>query len=107
MPFIDPEFLLDETETVHRLLITSADDSDVVSTALKVAKDLQKKGYNVLWIDGNVGEKTPEGFDDIPELERVILGQLPITHALRKKEKITVLTGKAPQCLAECSEILQ
>ena len=107
MPFIDADFLLDETTPAHQLLITSADDSDVLSVSFELAKILQKTEQSILWIDGNLGERLPFDFPESPEIEQVILGEIPVTHALQSKDNITVLTGKAKHCLAECSEILQ
>ena len=108
MPFIDKSFLLDETESVNRLLITSADDSNVVNTSFEIAKIFQQKGNSVLWIDGNLGEHLPEIFSvENPDLESVLLGKLPLTHALQKKEGISILTGNSNHFLGELPDIIQ
>ena len=107
MPFIDSDFLLSEKETIQTLLITSADDSDVIHSSFELAKIFHQKGNTVLWVDGNLGESSPENFTNSQNLERVILGQLPITEAIQEVEGISVLTGHAKIFLAERTEIEQ
>ena len=93
MPFIDPAFLLNEVQPVQRLLITSADDSDVIKTSFELAKAYQKKGEHILWVDGNLGEHTFEKIPQNPDLRKVILGQLPLTEILQQIEDITVFVS--------------
>ena len=107
MPFIDPDFLFNETQPAERLLFTCADDSDVRKISFEVAKILEKKGNSVFWVDGNLGEKSSKNNSENPNLERVILGQLPLTEAIYKTENIFVLTGEAEHSLAELSESKQ
>ena len=107
MPFIDPNFLSEETQPVSRLLITSADDSDVINTSLELAKILAQQGNSVLWVDGNLGEYSLNNNFKNPELERVLLGQVPLTEAIQKIGNISVLTGTAHPFLAELSDMNQ
>ena len=104
MPFIDPNFLFHESQPVQRLLITCADDSDVIKTSFELAKVFQKNGEKILWVDGNLGEHLPASFSDNINLEKVILGQLPLTQAIQQIENISVLTGISKHFLAEVSE---
>ena len=104
MPFIDPDFLFNETQPAERLLFTCADDSDVRKISFEVAKILEQKGNSVFWVDGNLGEKNSKNNSENPSLERVILGQLPLTEAIYKKENVFVLTGESEHSLAELSE---
>lgn len=107
MPFIDADFLLDERESVRQILITSADDSDVVKTSFELAKILNEKGADTLWVDGNLGEQQPVGCPENPPLEKVIQGQSPLTHAIQQIDGISILTGKSEHFFAEISEIQQ
>ena len=93
MPFIDSDFLLSEKKNIQTLLITSAEDTNVTQSSFELAKIFHQKGKSVLWVDGNLGESSPENFPENPNLERVILGQLPITEAIQNVEGISVLTG--------------
>ena len=107
MSFIDPDFLLDEKTPIQRILMTSADDCDVARISFEFAKLLAQKGGSVLWIDGNLGEKLPEGMPAHPDLEKVLLGQLPLTQILQEVQGISVLTGASEHFLAELNEIKQ
>ena len=104
MPFIDPAFLLNEDKVFSRLLITSADDSDVVKTSFELAKVFYETDDSILWIDGNLGERLPTGFPENPDLEKVISGQLPLTYAIKKHKNISVITGNTQHFLAELPE---
>lgn len=107
MPFIDPDFLPCEAQPAKLLLMTSADDSDVTKISFELAKLLEQKGNSVLWIDGNLGEKSPNFGLENPNLEKVILGQLPLTDAIFQIENISVLAGHSKHCLAELPESKQ
>lgn len=107
MPFIDPAFLLNDEIPLSRLLITSADDSDVIKTSFELAKVFSKTENPILWVDGNLGERLPTHFPLNPDLEKVISGQLPLTYAIKKHENIFILTGKAEHFLAELPETKQ
>ena len=103
MPFIDADFLPEQTPPAERLLVTSADDSDVVKASFELAQILAQQGDSVLWVDGNLGEKAFGNEPDNPSLEKVIMGQLPLTEVIYKKENVFVLAGLAKQCLAGLS----
>ena len=107
MPFIDSDFLLDEKKEISRVLITCADDSNVIKNSFELAKVWHAKGCHVLWIDGNLGESLPDGMVAHPDLEKVLLGQLPLTQVLQEVEGISVLTGLSEHFFAELSEIKQ
>ena len=107
MPFIDPNFLPKESQPISRLLITSADDSNVIYTALELAKILEKKENTVLWVDGNLGEQSPSEDFKNQNLERVLSGQLPLTEAIQKIENVSVLAGITHPFLAELSDMQQ
>ena len=107
MPFIDSDFLLDEREPISRLLITCADDSDIIKHSFELAKTWKNQGYSVLWVDGNLGEHLPKGMTSNPDLERVLLGQLPLTQVLQEVQGISVLTGLSDHFLAELNEVKQ
>ena len=95
MPFIDSTFLLNEISPLSRLLITSADDSDVVKTSFELAKAFFKSENSIFWIDGYLGERLPPDFPENPDLEKVISGQLPLTYGILKHKNISVLTGNS------------
>ncbi len=99
MPFIDPEYLLNEKISTQRILITGADDSDVVSISFQVAKSLKQMKTSVLWIDGNLGERGKSESSDTTQ--KVLKGQLPATEILQEKEEISVLEEKADYFLGE------
>ena len=107
MPFIDPNFLSEETQPVSHLLITSADDSNVIDTSLELAKILAQQGNSVLWVDGNLGKKSPSDDFKNPDLNRVLTGQLPLTEAIQKVGNISILAGITHPFLAELSDINQ
>ena len=107
MPFIDPDFLLTEKKIVSRLLITCADDSDVLKQSFELAKFWSAKGNSVLWVDGNLGEHQLDAEKENPDLEKVLKGQIPLTHIIRQVQGISVVTGRANLCLAEVNEIKQ
>ncbi len=107
MPFLDSNFLMDEKSSFSRLLITSADDSDVVTISFELAKLLNKNGNAVLWIDGNLGERNALTTFDNSDLREILSGQLPPTQAIQQIENIFVLTGKSESFLAEQSDIKQ
>ena len=107
MPFLDSNFLMDEKSSFSRLLITSADDSDVVTISFELAKLLNKNGNAVLWIDGNLGERNALNTFDNSDLREILSGQLPPTQAIQQIENIFVLTGKSESFLAEQSDIKQ
>ena len=107
MPFIDPAFLLNEHNSLSRLLITSADDSDVIKTSFELAKVFYETEKSILWIDGNLGERLPVGFSGNPDLEKVLSHQLPLTYGIQKHKEISVLTGNSEHFLAELSETTQ
>ena len=69
MPFIDPALLFNEIHPIRRLLITSADDSDVIKTSFELAKIYQEKGESILWVDGNLGENNLDLFPENAVLE--------------------------------------
>ena len=93
MPFIDPALLLDETVPIQRILITSADDCDVIKISFELAKLLNKKGNSVLWVDGNLGEHSLDEGAFNPDLEKVLKGHLPLTQVIQETEGISVLCG--------------
>ena len=101
MPFIDTNFLLNDTQPMERLLITCADDSDVMKTSFELAKILAQQGNSVLWVDGNLGERPFENFPENPNLEKVIMGKLPLTEAIFQAENVYILSGKSEHFLAE------
>lgn len=107
MPFIEQAYLIDETEPIQRLLITCADDSNIEPISFELAKFFQKQGQSVLWIAGNLGEKTDTTLPENIDLNRVLSGQVPATQVLQEKEGVFVLTGKADCFLAELSEEMQ
>lgn len=107
MPFIDPDFLLDEKKVISKVLITCADDSDVLKYSFELAKFWCTKGNSVLWVDGNLGEPHKENIQPNPDLEKVLRGVLPLTHILQEAEGVSVLSGYADICLAELDEIKQ
>lgn len=107
MPFIDPTFLFNEKPQIQRILITSADDSDVIKTSFKLAKTLSEKEGPVLWIDGNLGEHSLKETEPTDILEKALTGQIPLTEALKEIEGITVLEGSSKHFFAELSETSQ
>ena len=106
MPFIDPDFLSSEKNQVQRILITSADDSDVVKTSFELGKLLARDRNPVLWVDGNLGEHSMEE-EANTALDNVLEGQLPITELLKEKEGVVVLEGFSKYFFAELSETKQ
>lgn len=104
MPFIDPALLLNEDKNISRLLITSADDSDVVKTSFELAKAFYEKENSILWIDGNLGERLPADFPENPDLEKVISFQLPLTYGIKIYQNISVITGNTKHFLSELPE---
>ena len=101
MPFIDPSLLLEENNPIQRLLITCADDSNVIDISFELAKIFRDQNQSVLWIDGNLGESTPDFFQTSSDLKRVLSGELPLTQALQTQDKISILAGKSDVFLAE------
>ena len=107
MPFIDPDYLLDETPKTQKILITCADDSNVTKVSFELAKMFHQMGNSVLWINGNLGENTLPNIPNSTELEAVFCGKLPLTHAIQNIEGLSVLTGISKHFLAELSETNQ
>lgn len=107
MPFINSDFLFDDEKTVSQVLITCADDSNVIQHSFKLAIFWADKGYNVLWVDGNLGEHPLKDIDSSPDLKKVLQGKLPLTHVLQKVQGISVLAGNTDIRLAELDEMKQ
>ena len=107
MPFIDPDFLWEEKTPIQILLITCADNSNVVKTAIELAKICHDKGNSVLWVDGNLGENNLKNIYENPTLEKVIQGLVPLTEAIQQINGISVLSGHSKHFLAEQPEVVQ
>ena len=107
MPFITPDLLFHETSSFRHLLITSADDCDVIKTSFELAKLLYKGGESVLWIDGNLGENQPFQMAEDPNLEAVLSEQLPVTQIIQQIEGVSVISGIAKHFLGEQTNIKQ
>ena len=72
-----------------------------------MAKVFYETENSILWIDGNLGERLPVGFPENPDLEKVILGKLPLTYGIQKYKNISILTGNTKRFLAELPETNQ